>query len=128
MLRDELMLYLDTKPESIRDYPFGPEPLVMKVEGKMFALLTRHQNRDALNLKCDPLQAQQLRDVWQDVIPGYHMNKRHWNTVFIEGDVPVPEIERMIDHSYALVVRGLRKVDRLRLATGYGAQALYRGD
>ena len=128
MLRDELMLYLDTKPESIRDYPFGPEPLVMKVEGKMFALLTRHQNRDALNLKCDPLQAQQLRDVWQDVIPGYHMNKRHWNTVFIEGDVPVPEIERMIDHSYALVVRGLRKVDRLRLETGYGAQALYRGD
>ena len=128
MLRDELMLYLDTKPESIRDYPFGPEPLVMKVEGKMFALLTRHQNRDALNLKCDPLQAQQLRDVWQDVIPGYHMNKRHWNTVFIEGDVPVPEIERMIDHSYALVVRGLRKVDRLRLETGYGAQALYRGE
>jgi len=128
MNKDELIAYLDSKPESVRDYPFGPEALVMKVEGKMFALLTRHQDRDALNLKCDPLQAQQLRDIWQDVIPGYHMNKRHWNTVFIEGDVPDPEIERIIDHSYALVVRGLRKADRLRLEIRHGTDSLYCGE
>ena len=128
MNRDSLIVCLSGKPEAEIDFPFGPEPMVFKVCGKMFALVTVHQGRLALNLKCHPLEAVQLRDIWSDVIAGYHMNKRHWNTVFVEGSVPDSELERMIDHSYAMVVRGLRKVERTRLETHYSVAVVYCGE
>ena len=75
--------YLLAKPEAIEDYPFGPEVMVFKVKGKMFALLSvtggkNSDQRPQMNLKCDPLEATQLRDVFDDVVAGYHMNKKHW--------------------------------------------------
>ncbi len=118
--------YLLSCPESIEDYPFGPDVAVFKVRGKMFATLAMNGELANMNLKCDPDEAFQLRDVFDAVIPGYHMNKMHWNTIILDGSIPVDEIERMIDRSYGLVVKGLRKADRLALETLYGADKIYR--
>ena len=79
-----------------------------------------------MNLKCDPDEANALRDVFVAVIPGYHMNKKHWNTVILDGTIPVSEIERMIDRSYGLVVKGLKKAERQALELRYPKEQLYR--
>jgi len=113
------------KPEAVEDYPFGPDAAVFKLHGKMFALLFRRHGQLQLNLKCDPEQAQMLRDVFAAVRPGYHMNKRHWNTVLLDGSLPEGEISRMLDHSYALIVRGLPRAVRLGLEARHGRDALY---
>ena len=115
-----------SKPEALEDYPFGPEVAVFKVAGKMFATLSPSRPYPQMNLKCQPDQAQALRDIFPAVIPGYHMNKRHWNTLILDGSIPDGEVERMIDHSYALVVQSLKKADRNRLELHYGKEALYR--
>ena len=122
-----LQHYLLNKPEASEDFPFGPDAAVYKVHGKMFALVfQRQQQLLAINLKCDPLEAQQLRDVFSAVTPGYHMNKRHWNTVLLDGTVPGGEIERMVDHSFRLVVEGLPKKQRRALEIAFGPEAVYR--
>jgi len=79
-----------------------------------------------MNLKCDPDEANALRDVFDAVIPGYHMNKKHWNTVILDGTVPVNEIERMVDRSYGLVVKGLKKSEQQALELRYSKEQLYR--
>ncbi|MFC6635109.1 MmcQ/YjbR family DNA-binding protein [Microbulbifer taiwanensis] len=118
--------YLLSRPEALEDFPFGPEVAVFKVKGKMFALLGNREGVDSINLKCDPDEAEALRDIFPGVLPGYHMNKRHWNTVLLDGSVPDYEIERMVDRSYGLIVKGLRKVEREALELGYGADTIYR--
>ena len=118
--------YLLSKPESVEDYPFGADVMVPKVKGKMFATLAYDGELANMNLKCEPHQAQELRDLFEAVKPGYHMNKRHWNTIVLDGSIPHGEIERMIDHSYALVVKGLKKVERQALELSYGKALLYR--
>jgi predicted DNA-binding protein (MmcQ/YjbR family) len=118
--------YILGKLEAVEDYPFGPDVAVFKIRGKMFATLAMNGNVATMNLKCTPEEALQLRDVFDAVIPGYHMNKKHWNTVILNGTVPVFEIERMIDRSYGLVVKGLKKAERQALETLYGAGKLYR--
>lgn len=117
--------YLLGKPEAIVDFPFGPEVAVLKVKDKMFATLAANGDAVNVNLKCDPDEAVMLRDIFEAVIPGYHMNKRHWNTVILDGSIPTSEIERMIDNSYALVVRGLPRSKRVALETTFGKEALY---
>jgi predicted DNA-binding protein (MmcQ/YjbR family) len=89
--------------------PFGPTVLVFKVSDKMFALATLDEVPTTVNLKCDPDLALELRDRYEQVTPGYHMNKKHWNTVEIESGIPDPELRKMIDHSYDLVAKRLRK-------------------
>jgi predicted DNA-binding protein (MmcQ/YjbR family) len=101
--------YLLDKPEAAEDFPFGPEVAVYKVRNKMFALVSGENNWQRINLKCDPVEAEQLRMVFDAVIPGYHMNKKHWNTIIIDGSIPDVEVKRMIDNSYKLVVQGLGK-------------------
>lgn len=118
--------YLLTRPESVEDYPFGPDVAVFKVHNKMFATLGIENGIARMNLKCDPDEANALRDVFDAVIPGYHMNKKHWNTVILDGTIPVNEIKRMIDRSYGLVVKGLKKVEREALELRYGKESLYR--
>ena len=98
------------------DSPFGPEHIVFKVGGKMFALLAFEEIPPTANLKCDPDLALELRDRYEEVRPGYHMNKKHWNTVQIGGAIPQQELTKMIDHSYELVVRSLPRAERERLA------------
>ncbi|KQO10633.1 MmcQ/YjbR family DNA-binding protein [Paenibacillus sp. Leaf72] len=98
------------KKGAFEDYPFGPEALVMKVEGKMFALIS--DDRKSISLKCDPIIAENLREQHAAVIPGYHMNKKHWNTVLLDGSLEQEEVESMITHSYELVVKSLPKAVR----------------
>jgi predicted DNA-binding protein (MmcQ/YjbR family) len=89
--------------------PFGPDVLVFKIGGKMFALAALDEMPTIVNLKCDPDLALELRDRYEQVTPGYHMNKRHWNSVEIEGGIPDAALRKMIDHSYDLVVKKLSK-------------------
>jgi predicted DNA-binding protein (MmcQ/YjbR family) len=95
--------------------PFGPEDIVFKVAGKMFAILALEEVPPRVNLKCDPDLALELRDRYEQVEPGYHMNKKHWNTVVLDGVIPEREVRKMIDHSYELVVQSLPKAKRAKL-------------
>lgn len=118
--------YLLSRPEAAEDFPFGPQVAVFKVKGRMFATLGVENGVARTNLKCDPDEAQALRDIFRGVLPGYHMNKKHWNTVLLDGSVPEYEIERMMDRSYGLVVKRLRRVEREALELSYGKDTVYR--
>lgn len=112
---DFLCQYLESKPESRRDMPFGPDALVFKVLGKMFALVAWQAEPLTITLKADPDETLFLRKQYPAVKAGYYMNKRHWNTVTLDGSIPEAEILRMIDNSYRLVVRGLSKTQQKQL-------------
>ncbi|MES9507135.1 MmcQ/YjbR family DNA-binding protein [Streptomyces sp. NPDC000609] len=99
---------------STEEFPFGPGASVFKVLGKMFALSTLDARPLTVNLKCDPDEAVRLREKYDAVVPGWHMNKRHWNTVTVSG-VPDRVLRELIEDSYDLVVAGLPKAERLRL-------------
>ncbi len=98
----------------IEEFPFGEETLVFKVMGKMFAL-TGLDGDFSINLKCDPDLAIELRERYPAVLPGYHMNKKHWNTVVIDGSVPNKLIYEWTEHSYRLVVDQLPKTLKNKL-------------
>ncbi|PKI17314.1 MmcQ/YjbR family DNA-binding protein [Colwellia sp. 12G3] len=117
--------YLLNQPETTLDFPFGDEVKVFKVKNKMFATLAigkmgKGDNEFSssgeadwwMNLKCDPDEAVMLRDIFPSIIPGYHMNKRLWNTVILDGSIPKGEIERMIDSSFRLVVSKMTKKEQ----------------
>jgi predicted DNA-binding protein (MmcQ/YjbR family) len=108
----EFREYCLSKHSATEDTPFGPDVLVFKVGGKMFALATLDEVPPRVNLKCDPDLALDLRDRYEQVTPGYHMNKKHWNSVEIGGDIPNIELRKMIDHSYELIVKSLPKAAR----------------
>ena len=114
---EPLRAYLLKKKGTAEEFPFGPEVMVFKVMGKMFALVLWGETPLRLNLKCDPDLAMHLRAVYKAVQPGYHMNKTHWNTLVLDGSMPTEEILSMIDDSYDLVVKKLNKSDRLKLKT-----------
>ena len=97
------------------DFPFDEHTLVFKVLSKMFALVALDENPLRINLKCDPEHAEGLRAIYPSVLPGYYMNKRHWNTVILDNSIPDDIILEMIDESYTLVVKGLPKADRMKL-------------
>ncbi|TRX52400.1 MmcQ/YjbR family DNA-binding protein [Fulvivirga sp. M361] len=100
--------YCITKKGVTESFPFDNQTLVFKVMDKMFAL-TGIDNFVSANLKCDPEKAIELREEYDGILPGYHMNKRHWNTVMMNGSVPDNKIKYLIDHSYELVVAKLPK-------------------
>gem|GEM_PF-22613 len=112
---DELRKYLENRKGATEEFPFGPRVMVFKVMGKMFALIGLDEDPLRINLKCDPELALHLRNAFHAVKPGYHMNKKHWNTVVLDGSIPDAEVRKMIDESYDLVVKGLKKSDRERL-------------
>jgi len=123
--------YALSRPEAKEDFPFGTEAAVFKVQQKMFGLISHCEWRGGknvarLNLKCDPHEAQMLRDVFDAVLPGYHMNKTHWNSIMLDGSVPAPEIERMIDRSYGLVVKNLSGSARRAMELRWGRELLFR--
>ena len=103
------------KPAATEGTPFGQDVLVFKVAGKMFALTGLDQIPATANLKCDPDLALELRDRYDQIRPGYHMNKKHWNTIELSGGIPESEMRKMIDHSYDLVVQSLPKAKRAKL-------------
>lgn len=91
-------------PGAEEAFPFGPNTSVFKVAGKMFALSQLAADELRISLKCEPALAEQLRDAHAEVIPGYHLNKRHWNTVIVDRSLPEQTIKDMIEDSYDLVV------------------------
>ena len=109
---ESLNQYLRNKKATTSSYPFDETTLVFKVVNKLFALITEDETPLRINLKCDPVEAQILRGMHQSIIPGYHMNKEHWNTVILDESLPDELIYKMIDDSYDLVVKGLKKSDR----------------
>ncbi len=109
MHADAFRDYCLTKAGASESLPFGPDHIVFKVGGRMFALVGLDDIPTTANLKCDPDRALELRDRYEEVRPGYHMNKKHWNTVVIAGVIPAGELKKMIDHSYELVVARLPK-------------------
>lgn len=94
--------------------PFGPEALVYKVAGKMFALLIPEEVPVRMNLKCDPERALELRDRYEAIQPGYHMSKRHWNTLELDGRLTTALVRELIEHSFDLVVAGLPVKERAK--------------
>ncbi len=131
MEREQMSAILESKhpqrkqllamPESLESFPFGEQTAVYKVREKVFGLFfLDFQGHPGMNLKCDPDQALALRDVFESIIPGYHMNKKHWNTVILDGSVPEEELKRLIDHSYAQVVRGFTKKEQAAMRALYG--------
>ncbi len=110
---NDILVYCSEKPGAEETFPFDASTLVLKVCGKMFALIGLDSLPLSINLKCDPEWAVKLRNEYAEITPGYHMNKKHWNTVIIdEGNLSNELIFRMIDHSYHLVVDTLSKSKR----------------
>ncbi|MEI7948910.1 MAG: MmcQ/YjbR family DNA-binding protein [Gammaproteobacteria bacterium] len=99
--------YILNHRDAVEDFPLGPHTAVYRVRHKIFAQLTAESEGERISLKCDPAEALLLRDMFKAVTAGYHFNKKHWNTVLLDGTVADTEIERMIDNSYALVVSTL---------------------
>lgn len=97
--RDQVIAACSAKPGSVEDYPFGDEVAVFKVAGRMFALVSLGSPPGSVSLKCDPGLAAELRGRYAAVVPGYHLDKRHWNTVMLDGSVPGTEVLELVDHS-----------------------------
>ena len=112
---EELSEYCLSKKGTTEDFPFDEETLVFKVMGKIFALVPLERIPLQINLKCDPEFAIELRERYDGVQPGYHMNKKHWNTISIGGTIHKKLILEWIDHSYKLVVSGLKKSEKEKL-------------
>jgi len=95
--------YLLNMPDAVLDYPFGEGVAVYKVNGKMFALIQEGKEPIRISLKCDPILAESLREQYESVLPGYHLNKKHWNTLVLSGQIDEPMLQALISHSYQLV-------------------------
>ena len=106
---EEITEYCSKKKGITQEFPFDEETLVLKVMGKIFLLASLKKIPLQVNIKCSPEEAIELREKYEAVIPGYHMNKKHWNTVIVDNTIPPKNIFSWIDNSYNLVVRGLKK-------------------
>lgn len=110
-LEEILLSYND----ALLDFPFDEKTAVFKVAKKMFALVALDEDPLSINLKCDPQDTQLLRGQFNAIVPGYHMNKEHWNTVILDGSLDENLIRKLIDDSYVLVVKGMSKREQRRL-------------
>lgn len=106
MNHKEVEDYILSMPNARLEYPFGEGVAVYKVSDKMFALITEGKNPVQISLKCDPALAKVLRERYETVMPGQHLNKKHWNTMLLSGQLPTSEVEDLIRHSYLLVTEG----------------------
>lgn len=112
---EEFRDYCLLLPETTEGFPFGEDTLVLKVRGKVYALASLEPF--SMNLKCDPERAQELREQYPDIVPGYHMNKKHWNTLYPNGTVNNRLIRKLIAHSYNMVIKGMSAKERTGLAS-----------
>jgi len=110
---EEIRDYCLSKQNVDESFPFDNETLVFKVHGKIFLLLSLNQSPPRFNVKCNPDQAIELRNYYSCVQPGYHMNKKHWNTIFCDGSVSQKILISWIDHSYQLVLASIPKKRRI---------------
>lgn len=117
MSLEEISEFASGLAGAVEEQPFGPDVDVLKVGGKIFAILSPERSPEAISLKCDPDLAIELRLRYAAVTPGYHLNKRLWNTVHLDGTIPDDELLRMVTHSYDQVVAGLPKSLRQSLTS-----------
>lgn len=103
---------LKKKGRITEGFPFGEDVLVFKVSGRIFLLARLDIHPMTINLKCDPELAIELRERFEAVRPGYHMNKKHWNTITLDGSIPPSELKKMIDHSYELVDKRMLRASK----------------
>ena len=115
---EEVRDYCLAKPAVTEGFPFGGDTLVFKVMNKMYALVGLEEDPPFLNLKCDPERAIELRGQYESIQPGYHMHKAQWNSVYFTGGISRDLVLELIDHSYELVIQGLKKKDREALENG----------
>jgi predicted DNA-binding protein (MmcQ/YjbR family) len=101
---ESLREYCLSKPNTEEALPFGPDTLVFKVNSKIFLLTGLDAEELRFNVKCNPDKALELREEFDCVLPGFHMNKKHWNTIVVDGSVSTKQLKEWIDHSYTLVV------------------------
>ena len=118
MNRNEIIQYCFSKPAVWDDLPFDDKTLVMKIGDKMFILFGTEEPL-RINLKSDPIISTVLRKKYKSMLPGYHMNKKHWNTVIIDGSIPDDVICKMIDNSYNLVLNSLTKSEKDKINKGF---------
>jgi predicted DNA-binding protein (MmcQ/YjbR family) len=116
--REDVLNFCSTFPGAVEDYPFGDEVAVFKVGGRMFALIMLDGDPGFVNLKCAPELALELRARHWAVRPGYHANKKHWNSVDLDGSIDNDDLRDMIEHSYGLIVDALPRAQRERLTAG----------
>ncbi len=109
MNAEELRLYCLSLPEVEEGFPFGPETLVFKSGGKIFLLMSLDAQPLQFNVKCDPELAIELRDQYDSIRPGYHMNKRHWNTIVVDNTLTAKQIKEQVKHSYELISGAKKK-------------------
>ena len=113
---EEFREYCMGKKAVTEDMPFGEDVVAFRVLGKIFALSNINEKPLKVNLKCDPSWSEKLREEYHEIVPGYHMNKKHWNTVAIESpNIPQKLKEELIDHSYDLIVQGMTKEERAKI-------------
>jgi predicted DNA-binding protein (MmcQ/YjbR family) len=112
---EELRQYCLAKSGVSEDFPFDNETLVFRVAGKLFLLTSINAHPFRFNAKCDPERAEELRGQYDSIQPGYHMNKKHWNTIYADGSIPKKLVLELIDHSYELVKNSLPKKQRENL-------------
>lgn len=115
MNKNKIEEYLSNFQGSENSYPFGPEALVFKVMGKMFALLSQGEEVPRVTLKCNPEDGTILVGQYESVVPGYYMNKKHWITISLTGELPTEMISELAKESYKLVVSKLTKKDKTTL-------------
>jgi predicted DNA-binding protein (MmcQ/YjbR family) len=124
---DACKLYLLSKPEVMEVYPFGSDSPSFKICHKVFATLSYLHGTGQMNLKCDPDEAERLRDTFDAVVPGHHMNKRHWNTLILNDSIPEEDLKFMMDHSYSVVVDGLPQDQQDGLVARHGFDVIHKG-
>lgn len=106
---EEIRMYALSKPGVAESFPFGRDVLVFKVDSKMFLSMGLERKPVQFNAKCDPDKAIELRELYSCIVPGYHMNKKHWNTIIIDNTLSNKQLKELIDHSYQLVNTKSRK-------------------
>ena len=115
MQLQEIEKLLLKRKGSYIDYPFGDDIMTLKIENKIFAIVSEKDNPLRVNLKCEPNDAIAYREIYESVIPGYHMNKKHWNTIILDGSIPKSVVEDMISQSYELVFSKLTKKEKEKI-------------
>lgn len=113
---ERLHRYLLSFPFTTEEFPFGPQAAVYKVAGKLFSILTPDDVPPRMNLKCDPNLAIEIRSEYDAILPGYHQNKKHWNTLLLDGSLDDDFVEELIAHSFSLVVKGHTREVRDKIA------------
>lgn len=117
MQSKELEQYLNTFMSAESDFPFGPEALVFKVKGKMFAILAQRNGREFVSVKVKPEDGEVLTSQFKDITPGYHLNKKHWISVYFNGDVEDGLIQDLCQRSYQLIIANMTKAQRASLGS-----------